>query len=137
MSEQKWTAEPWRMGMLNGHNADTIYGNDLCATNSDSAVASVFGVPRHKHVDDLDRLDERWQRGIANAERAIACVNALTGIPDPAAAIREAREALYSNLAEFDAIDATYEGKYEPAWWTAWSRQCRITRAALRALGGA
>ena len=37
---------------------------------------------------DNDELDE------ANAERAVQCVNACAGIPDPAAALKLAREAL-------------------------------------------
>lgn len=64
--------------------------------------------------------------GRANAARIVACVNALAGVEDPAAAIREAMEAMKSLIEgwDFDEI-GQFDGEL-----------VERLRAALAKLGG-
>jgi hypothetical protein len=60
----------------------------------------------------------------ANAQRIVACVNSLAGIPDPAAALTQAREALEMFLRNY-AADCDPDGE-----------ELDQARAALAALEG-
>lgn len=54
MSE--FTPGPWEVGMRGGHNANTIFdrsGKGKDAAHYDNSIASVFGIPSHKGVEEL------------------------------------------------------------------------------------
>lgn len=74
-----WTKEPW--------------GRDPRVTmrvvaDGDRGVCSTGG------FFNLQRSEEVHDENLANAERIVACVNALSGVPDPAALLGEVRAAL-------------------------------------------
>ena len=72
MSDAQHTPEPWEVG----RNGWQVY-------------------PRPELPGTIAAADERKQPSeqVANAERIVACVNALAGIDDPETALRELREA--------------------------------------------
>lgn len=74
MSE--WTKEPW---MRNGKTLQNLWRID--------GMSDDVGLAFMMNFTALTRTQE-------DADRLTACVNALAGIPDPAAAIAQAREAL-------------------------------------------
>lgn len=76
MSEQKWTREPWEVF-------------DASATTA-IQQAVVFKPPiiNWQGFDDSDRPATERK---ANARRIVACVNAFSGVPDPAAFMAEVR----------------------------------------------
>lgn len=129
MSEQKWTAEPWRVVTVeewNGPETST-YG-----AGSENVMSNAAYYP-----DAVSQADQ---------ERIVACVNACAGIHDPAAAIREAREALSDVLAAtapiIDAWDSAclVDGEHEFSEYETQAerlqRSIDMISAALRALGG-
>lgn len=81
MSGYQWTKEPWESFEASGVTA--------------VQQAGVFTPPviSWQGFDDSDRTIEEHR---ANARRIVACVNALAGIPDPAAFMAEVREVLAS-----------------------------------------
>ena len=83
-----FTPGPWSVGAPTGHNPDKVF-------RGDDAIASVYGVPVHQHLNDLPKWGETYSEGVANA-RLIAAA------PDLYAALR-------SYLAEADAGHVTVE----------------------------
>lgn len=71
MSEQKWTKEPWWVDGL----------------RVESAAWSICDMDWDYSGDGFDKFEEQEHKAVdaANADRIVACVNALAGIPDPAA----------------------------------------------------
>jgi hypothetical protein len=61
--------------------------------------------------DFAERADEEWTTlcafvdDEADAYRIVACVNALAGIPDPAAFVKAARELLAQSEATIDHVE--------------------------------
>lgn len=88
------TKGPWRVGSPSGHNACTVHAGH-------EAVANVYGIALHRHVDELSARDAE---GLANA-RLIAAAPALLdaleayilarndGYPQPLMEIAEAKTA--------------------------------------------
>lgn len=118
MSEQKWTAEPWEWDCNNIEQVGSPWKSImepevLCGAWCQGGMVSL-------NISDADKA------------RVIQCVNACAGIPDPAAAIREAREALMA----LSRLLPTDEGLGGRANITAFYRVGHQARAALRALGG-
>jgi hypothetical protein len=77
VSEQKHTPEPWE------------YWNERSGEENTFNIQCVRG-------DIVAICDDHWDRrgddtNEANAARIVACVNALDGIPDPAAFVERAR----------------------------------------------
>jgi hypothetical protein len=99
----KWTPEPWQTGR---EDAQSYYGDtgqpfsSVYRQDDDDRMPLTpdgFGgmtrVPlRIAYVEgkDIPRDEEK-----ANARRIVACVNACTGLADPAAEIKAMREALH------------------------------------------
>lgn len=54
----------WRVGMRNGHNANTVYVIDNSVEwYEESSIATVFGVPQNRSVGDVEPGSE----GLRNA----------------------------------------------------------------------
>jgi len=123
MSEQH-TAEPWRVT-----RHINIKGSDRSIIESECwgiAASDRDGPYKNKgyfhpseaeyYIDEIEVVDcpcdmtwQQYEPGFAkeaDAARAVACVNALTGIPDPAAALAQAREALKAFAEQADKADA-------------------------------
>ena len=82
--QQKHTAEPWVAVDSDAH--DHVFDNDR------KRICGIYGGVVHSEV------------GRANRDRIVACVNALAGIPDPAAFVAQAkavREAAHKSLDQF------------------------------------
>lgn len=82
MSEQKWTPEPWSVAC---DRRETFI-----AGGADGGLAAIFAVGKDDGMGGatLDGQDS------GNLFRAVACVNALAGIPDPAAFMERAKAAI-------------------------------------------
>lgn len=68
----EYTKGPWSVGMSNGHNPSTIFAD------GDDAIASVFGVPMHCHIDDIK--DIRDAHPLANARLIAAAPDMLEAL---------------------------------------------------------
>ncbi len=88
---KSYTPEPWRF-ML----ADPVKIPYVVKDRDDGAFATVATF----YQIDGDNSDH------ANAERAVACVNACAGITDPAATLAEVRLALSDALEFLNGPDA-------------------------------
>ncbi len=73
-NEAKWTAEPWR-----------VDGYDVWGTGRLNAARRVF-----TGIEAVGTC--RTPLAEANLGRAVACVNAMAGIPDPSAFVEQAKE---------------------------------------------
>lgn len=99
MSEQKWTKEPWCKGDDNSPLLPCTEPRQILGQLPDGRWCVLFS--GNIHFPDV----------IPNVDRAVACVNAMAGIPDPAAfvsrmrAMEEQNTALKAVLA--DAITIT------------------------------
>jgi len=86
MSTPNHTPEPWThtklCGQASGPHAETCIG--IVGKNG-IAVAWI-----NLNPSQGDKVED----GFADAGRVVTCINALAGIPDPAEALRKAREAL-------------------------------------------
>src|SRR5687768_5756294 len=93
--QQTHTKEPWEHTTEHGYSAP-IFGPYTVPVGP--------GRPRKRKVllaqFRLYTDDEVRDQCNANAARAVTCVNACAGIPDPAAAIKTAREALEWTLEQ-------------------------------------
>jgi hypothetical protein len=71
-------------------------------TNQTNATAHT-GEPWYAHGPDIrTNADERvniYDHDPSNRERIVACINALAGIPDPAAFVKQAKELQAENAA--------------------------------------
>lgn len=88
MREKKHTPEPWKAERYHGRGycAWSIYHITHLASFSPSTTVSGGDDPAlSEKTEDADCK--------ANAERAVACVNAMRGIEDPAAFMENARTA--------------------------------------------
>ena len=96
--EAKFTPGPWSQGR-NGHNAAYIYAGD-------EAVASVYGIPLHTRVSDVQT--EKFANGMANA-RLIAAA------PDMFEALRAIHEQLVKQDINFGPLIADAEAALSKA----------------------
>lgn len=85
MSE--WEQEPWREDRYSGGAPHEI---DIASVGPGWFMRASPGYP----FDDFPNPAEAEKDFRANVARFIACVNALQGIEDPAAFMREVREVL-------------------------------------------
>lgn len=104
--EPKWTKGPYTAGMPSGHNASNIY-----AANGKDAIASVYGIPIHTSVDEVE---ERYAEGMATAR------------------------LLAASTQMYDALLAIYRGIHPMIGGPTMRREeiCNIIEAALRAARG-
>jgi hypothetical protein len=86
---------------------------DEPAKKPEAAPAPDFGEPWRIQFNDIRDRAEYYvtQKAPATAERMVACVNALAGVPDPAEFVRQAREMRttleeMANMPEYDQDDA-------------------------------
>ena len=79
MSEQKWTKEPWCKGDDNSPLLPCTEPRQILGQLPDGRWCVLFS--GNIHFPDV----------IPNVDRAVACVNALAGIPDPAAFVSRVR----------------------------------------------
>lgn len=96
MSEQKWTKEPWEFhpehGQVWAKNDKEHPRYEVGCDISLALFESWDGVPGPDAAD-------------ANGQRAVACVNALQGIPDPAAWVEAAKKAIDSAQRVYDSLE--------------------------------
>lgn len=88
-----WTKEPW--------GRDPRVAMRVVA-DGDRGICSTGG------FFNLQRSEEVHDENLANAERIVACVNALSGVPDPGALLGEVREVLDAARA---ALEYTVEAE--------------------------
>lgn len=107
--EMKHTFEPWESKEF-----------DQCCYGA--AIHGPFGVTIGHFADNVTygaagSYSIAKAEASANAKRAVQCVNACTGIEDPAEAIRKAREALdgFLSLGKRDLSNPKYEGYFTSA----------------------
>lgn len=68
MTEGKHTSGPWTVGMASGRNPNTVFAGE-------DGIASVFGLPLHSKIDELDK--EWHQQPLANARLIAAAPDLL------------------------------------------------------------
>lgn len=87
MSESKWTPTPWRVGASSGGYMKDFPGH-VVDQPGERLVANTCGYSTN--TDNGEHVDENH----ANAERIVACVNALAGVGDPQAFVEAASKAM-------------------------------------------
>lgn len=92
----KWAPEPWQ---FNGVSNDGCPCN-ITATLSDGRYTAIL-IPAYDQLHHSER-EWWWPVCVATTARAVACVNAMAGIPDPAAFVEEAK-ALRTQVADLTA----------------------------------
>ena len=92
MSETKHTPEPWRIARYAYGEDSGAYVSAGPVLNSEKVIATLY--PYSFYNMDADTAN-------VNAERIVACVNALTGIDDPEAFVKEAKAALQKDKFPF------------------------------------
>jgi hypothetical protein len=106
------TPEPWELMALVPTEAGRKANRWITSANA----------PRHKRTVALvHRLDEyvalkHDAEGEANAHRIVSCVNALAGVPDPAAYVKAFEEmvvAINATVADMEADGKPYPHCYE------------------------
>lgn len=110
MSEQKWTKEPW-----------DVHKWRICAGVESGNSTLVCDTAWNKKTREV-------AANKANAARIVACVNALAGIPDPAAfvshvAAMERALRFYADPANMESFDVRKPGI------------CKIAKQALEGAG--
>lgn len=96
----KHTPEPWKKW---------VYKDGVCFVMAGGyARGTAPASPVTPCIACLDGavLGFGYEQNEANGDRIVACVNALAGIPDPAAYIKAMREVCEAQIAADDAIDA-------------------------------
>lgn len=53
----KHTTAPWHVGMRNGHNACHVYAYNGKDQYSDAGICSVYGLPMHRKLDELEESE--------------------------------------------------------------------------------
>jgi hypothetical protein len=80
---------------------------------TDQNVTGHTGEPWYAHGPDIrTSADERvniYDHDPSNRERIVACINALAGVPDPAAFVKQAKEAAAAFKAERERCIAIFE----------------------------
>jgi hypothetical protein len=92
MSETKHTPEPWRIARF-------AYGEDSGAYVSAGPVLNIEKVIATLYPYAFYHMDAETAN--ANAFRIVDCVNALAGIEDPEAFVKEAKAALQKDKFPF------------------------------------
>lgn len=93
--EEEWTYRPEVLHQTLGH----IGGRCPAIVSSDLPMASFHRMS--------GTLAGKCHVAEANAERAVACVRACKGIPDPAAALEAARKALRAAQFRYERLPAS------------------------------
>ena len=124
------TKEPWEVQPSHEDSALFIIGSNL-----GGLVGAAHGWPSEIESGNHSRIE-------ANARRIVACVNALAGIPDPAAFVqaargmREAAEAARNRIWGLEAT-AIADGKTELAQkLEGWANELSTALAAFNAAMG-
>jgi hypothetical protein len=113
--QQQPTHTPWSIGCIRTSKLEQI------VIQSQETKAEVCRLPALSRMDGA--VNVRAGEIAANAQRIVACVNSLAGIPDPAAALTQAREALEhaelvaqtrEHKAIYTAALAALEGRAQP-----------------------
>lgn len=107
--EQDWTPEPWKEGRLSNAATRRVFMKDDLYEIQDASGSHIASLYCFNRPHDVER---------ANLDRIVACVNALAGIADPAAAL----PGVVANLE-----DILRNSREEDVKWAA--------RKALRRLG--
>lgn len=101
------TPEPWHL-----HPKDR-YPRTICVLIDGREVQiSEANIPRIDVEDAVEMAN-------ANAARIVACVNALAGVPDPAAFVKAARELVTAGSIAASRLDSLGCGSKDPhavAW---------------------
>lgn len=96
MSEQKWTPEPWVATTAGPVMRGYSQGDAIASVEHSTLIAGCFS--------DVKGGPEV---ATANAQRAVACVNALAGInPEAVPALIEALQELYAGCVSLDPEQA-------------------------------
>jgi hypothetical protein len=91
MSETKHTPEPWRIDRTAEDDATPAY---LIAGNTSKYVVIAHLYPYSFYHMNAETAN-------ANNKRIVACVNALAGIEDPEAFVKEAKAAMQKDKFPF------------------------------------
>jgi hypothetical protein len=128
------TPEPWFVG-----------GSDLCYVRSHpqtitggTPIASFFQRCNNDEQGDSEHASEYGVRiGQINASRCVDCVNALTGIPNPAEFVRAARELARCVSDAAKANDMTFVVTGRQILGEEIRKDFEQALSAFRAAGGA
>lgn len=93
-SERKWTPEPWGI-------EQTTHDNWIGPLRPDGKVGEIVC----RTFRDPDLKAECRARNDANADRIVACVNALSGVRDPAEFVAAARADLKTSEARIAEVE--------------------------------